>query len=295
MLNKSRLKSLLYGFEVRATAIIGNGLVHRVPKQVTLRLIQKELNRLGKSLKLSDLEKRDLWTDNYNRYVQVSRKSFSALRKANNAEKGTKDYEEELKLRKNIVYGYIKPEFKKLEAEKNYIANEYEFQSKHSELREQFEEGIFYLCSSHVNPAKDHADWEGKVYVHEDWEERVGADQELSARIRAYIKNHKIRTVQWVTGEPVWLVTRPNCKHYFIEVSPEEVLGSSVRKLLKEHDAYMEDEKEISYEYGQYKDYYERLKMMSYLRDMFDAEELDKDIKRTKLLVRKWGIRAKQK
>ena len=56
---------------------------------------------------------------------------------------------------------------------------------------------------------------------------------------------------------------------------------------------YMEDEKEISYEYGQYKTYYERLKMLTYMKSMFDAEDLDEDIKNTRELVRKWGTRAK--
>ncbi len=293
MLNKSRVKALLYGFEVRATAIIGNGLVHRVPKQQTLKLIRKELDRLDKNIRLSPKERSALWIDSYSRYVKVSRRSFSELKKANNAEKGTKDYEEELKLRKNIVYKNIKPQFARLEAEKNAVANEMEFRMKHDDLYEQFQSGIFYLCSTHINPAKDHADWEGKIYVSEDWEERVSPN--LHDKVAAYIRNKHIRTVQWVTGEPVWLITRPNCKHYLIEVSPEEVLSSSVKKLLKAHDMYMEDEKEITYEYGQYKDYYERLKMLNYLNRMFDAEELNSDIKKTKRLVLKWADRAKQK
>lgn len=246
---------------------------------------------MGKSLKLSELEKRDLWTDNYSRYVQVSKKSFSALRKANNAQKGTKDYEEELKLRKNIVYEYIKPQFKQLEAEKNYLANEYEFQYKHSELREQFEEGIFYLCSSHINPAKDHAEWEGKIYVHEDWEERVGDNPDLASRIRAYIKNHKIKTVQWVTGEPVWLCTRPNCAHFLKEVSIDEVLNNGVKSLLKKHNMYHKDVKQLSYEEIQYKKYYERLKMLSYLSYMFDSEKLNKDISKTKKIIKSWKLK----
>ena len=281
---------MLYGFEVRATAIISNGLVHRVPKHQTLKLVRKELSRLDKYAKLSETEKNHLWLDNYSRYMRVSKKTFSSLRKANNAEKGTEDYDEELKLRKNIVYQTVRKEFKSLESEMNNLANEYEYRHKHDSLQEQFASGIFYLCSTHINPAKDHADWEGKIYVSEDWEERVSSDQH--SQVAAYIRNKHIRTVQWVTGEPVWLITRPNCKHFLIEVPVEEVLSSSVKKLLKNHDMYMEDEKEITYEYGQYKDYYERLKMLNYLKGMFDAEELDKDIDKTRQLVRKWGSRA---
>lgn len=52
----------------------------------------------------------------------------------------------------------------------------------------------------------------------------------------------------------------------------------------------MEPEKEISYPEGQYKVYYERLKMLSYLHNMFDAEDLGKDISETRNLVQKWKL-----
>ena len=288
MINKNRFKTLTYGFEVRVSAIISNGLVHRVPKRQTLILMRKELDKFQNYAKLSNIERNRLWQNSYARYVKISKQTFSSLRRANSAQKGTKDYEQELKLRQNIVYEKMKGEFKAMEVEKNDVANEYEFRHKHDSLREQFETGIFYLCSTHENPAKDHADWEGKVYVHEDWAERIGDDVSLASRIRAYIRNHKTKTVQWVTGEPVWLITRPNCKHYLTEVSVEEVLGSSVKSLLKRHKLYMPDEVPMTYEYEQYKVYYERLKMMNYLKEMCPSDSLRADIKRTGKLVTKW-------
>ena len=289
MLGKKRLKEVLYGYEVRTTAIIGNGLVHHVPKQQTLKLIRKELLRVSKYADLSSSETNQLGMLAYNQYVRVSKKVFSSLRKAENADL---EYEEKLILRKNAVYAKLKEDFKSLEHIKNDAANLIEARNKRDSLQEMMSEGIFYLCSSHINPAKDHKDWEGKVYVNEDWETRC--DQDMHGKIEAYIRNHDVKTVQWVTGEPVYLVTRPNCKHYFVPVSVEEVLGSSVKKLLKSHNMYMQDEKELSYEYIQYKNYYERLKVLSYLKSMFDAEDLDKDIKATRLLVKRWGNRAKQ-
>lgn len=286
MISKNRLKSVLYGYEIRATAIIGNSLVHSVPKQKTLKLIQKELSKVSKYANLDRNETHDLWLDSYSRYVRVSKKVYSSLRKA---EKANLEYDDYLKLRKNTVYADLRTEFKGLEHEKNSVADQYEYRAKHDQVVELLQgSGIFYLCSSHKNPAKDHAEWEGKVYIAEDWANRVSPDQ--AEKISAYVQNHQIRTVEWVTGAPVWLVMRPNCKHYLIPVTVEEVLGNSVRKLLKTHDMYMEPEKEISYEYGQYKTYYERLKMLSYLNTMFDAEDLGSDIKETRTLVRKWKI-----
>lgn len=288
MLGKNRAKQVFFGYEVRVNAIIGNSLVHRVSKQQTLKIIKRELVRLQNYANLSLSETNHLWLKSYNRYMRVSKKSFSLLRKANFAEKGTKDYEEELKNRKNIVYKSLRNEWKLLEREKNDLANEYEYRNKRDSLFEQFQSGVFYLCSTHINPAKDHADWEGKIYVNADWEDRV--DPDMHGKIAAYIRNHDIKTVQWVVGEPVYLITRPNCKHYFIEISVEEVLGNSVRKLLKKHNMYMENEPEQSYEYGQYKNYYERLKALTYLHHMFDAEELSVDITNTRKLARKWKV-----
>lgn len=289
MLGKNRIKQVVYGFEIRTTAIIGNGLVHRVPKQKCLKLIREELDRVSSYANLSLKEKHSLWLDSYARYNKVSKQSFSSLRKSGAYEL---EYDDELKLRKNIVYGYLRKQFDVLEHNKNELANEYEYRAKDDEVRGLLESGsIFYLCSSHINPAKDHADWEGKIYVDEDWMDKC--DDSDKKRIAAYIRNHKIVSVQWVTGAPVWLVYRPNCKHYLIPVSVDEVLGNSAKKLLKEHDMYMENEPEQSYEYGQYKTYYERSKMLQYLKKMFDAEDLDKDLRNTNKLVKKWDLLSK--
>ena len=292
MLGKDRLKSVLFGFEIRSTAIISNGLVHSTPKQKTLKLVRQELDKLRKYADLSNLETNRLWNETYSRYMRVSKTTFSSLKRAkNSAVIGADtdlDYEEYLKIRKNIVYKTVKKEFPLLEHEKNDVANEYEYRAKRDQMYDLLQDGVFYLCSTHVNPAKDHAEWEGKIYIHEDWKERT--DPDMHGKIAAYVRNHDIRTVQWVTGEPVWLIYRPNCKHYLVEVPVETVLGSSVKSLLKRHEMYMEDEPHISYEYGQYKTYYERLKVYSYLHRMFDAEDLDKDIKETRKLVRKWKL-----
>lgn len=264
-------------------------MVHRVPKQKCLKLIRKELDRVSSYANLSLKEKHSLWLDSYARYNKVSKQSFSSLRKSGAYEL---EYDDELKLRKNIVYGYLRKQFDVLEHNKNELANEYEYRAKDDEVRGLLESGsIFYLCSSHINPAKDHADWEGKIYVDEDWMDKC--EDSDKKRIAAYIRNHKIVSVQWVTGAPVWLVYRPNCKHYLIPVSVDEVLGNSAKKLLKEHDMYMENEPEQSYEYGQYKTYYERSKMLQYLKKMFDAEDLDKDLRNTNKLVKKWDLLSK--
>lgn len=93
---------------------------------------------------------------------------------------------------------------------------------------------IFYLCSYHSDCANDHVDYQGKIYVDEDWESIVSAD--MKDKVQDYIDAHKIETIQNVRdGEP-YLTTRPNCRHYFTPMSTEEVLGSSVKKMLKDNN-----------------------------------------------------------
>lgn len=93
---------------------------------------------------------------------------------------------------------------------------------------------IFYLCSYHSDCANDHVDYQGKIYVDEAWESVVS--EEMKEKVQDYIDEHKIDTIQNVRdGEP-YLTTRPNCRHYFTPMSTEEVLGSSVKKMLKDNN-----------------------------------------------------------
>lgn len=116
---------------------------------------------------------------------------------------------------------------------------------------------IFFLCSVHDKPAEDHKKWQGQIFVDRFWRTKVNG--EYYYPVLSYIKNRKIRTVQWVMGNPVWMTTRPNCKHYFIPLSIPEVLGSSPKALAERHryKGYTRD------------DYYEfRSKVYSELDDM---------------------------
>lgn len=94
---------------------------------------------------------------------------------------------------------------------------------------------IFYLASWHQDSAKDHKDYQGKIYVDENWE-KVNLPFQIKNAIRYYIKSHRVKTMQWVIGSPVWFITRPNCRHYFKNVSVKEVLDSSSKDLIKKYD-----------------------------------------------------------
>ena len=95
---------------------------------------------------------------------------------------------------------------------------------------------FFYLCSSHKDCAKDHLKAQGKVYYDSDWEKFC--DNQEKEIIQKYINSHNVESFQYITGRPVWLITRPNCRHYFKEIGIEELLNESVGDLLKKNNMY---------------------------------------------------------
>jgi len=109
----------------------------------------------------------------------------------------------------------------------------------------QDNETIFFLCTVHDHCADDHKMWQGLIYVDRFWRTKI--EGELYYPVLSYIKNRRIRTVQWVMGEPVWMTTRPNCKHYFIPLKTEEVLHSSP-KILNERHRYKTYSRDDYYE-----------------------------------------------
>lgn len=97
---------------------------------------------------------------------------------------------------------------------------------------------IFYLCSWHDYCADGHQDYEGKLYVDKYWKSSMETHNELLwmiPGITAYIRNHKVQTIQGIThGEP-YLVTRPHCKHFFIPIDTFTVLTSSLNAIKREN------------------------------------------------------------
>lgn len=90
---------------------------------------------------------------------------------------------------------------------------------------------VFYLCSEHPNCAKDHKDYQGKIYVDRFWRNTLEDDPEMLKAVEAYIKNHDIKTVQWVCSDPVYMIRRPYCKHKMIPLDLKTVLKNSLNKI----------------------------------------------------------------
>lgn len=123
--------------------------------------------------------------------------------------------------------GVCKPLVQKMgQLERHAGARERAVESKDQLNRGRAKKVIFYVCSKHVAPAKDHKDWQGKIYVDRYWRailKSTGTDW-LIPQVERYIADNDIRTIQWVMGPPVWLTTRPYCKHWFAPVLTSTVL-----------------------------------------------------------------------
>ena len=164
----------------------------------------------------------------------------------------------------------------------NVVVTEEQSKQKDILLSDMFKEGretgkIFYVASSHEDSAADHKPYQGKLYVDAYYNRH---DKELCE----FVRKNGIKTVQWVTGKPVWFITRPNCRHYFIQKTFDEV---------KDGDYHVPHKKIGSKKYQTPADvtvayYKKRLKLLISLQKVHNTQELQIKITKTKILIKKW-------
>jgi hypothetical protein len=94
---------------------------------------------------------------------------------------------------------------------------------------------IFYMCSSHSKPAKDHADYQGKIYVDRYWRKYcTGIMPEwLIAAVEDFIQKNEIISIQKIMGPPVWLCVRPFCRHILYPINTLSVLTEEPKTYIK--------------------------------------------------------------
>ena len=85
----------------------------------------------------------------------------------------------------------------------------------------------FALVSKHLDSAIDHIDFQGKLYL-------LTNDLQESELLLAR-KLGITRTLASVMHDKPYLITRPNCRHYFITLSESDIGNKSVDTLLKEN------------------------------------------------------------
>lgn len=162
---------------------------------------------------------------------------------------------------------------------------------------------IFYLCSWHGDCAQDHVEWQGKLYYDRFWRRHV-KDKETQSIVLDFIQINGMMSLQWVTNKPVWLITRPNCRHYFEQVTIKEALGKDVDELL--------DERGMKRQYGErgtsqtirhstqegwytrenvlniIQKYKERLALHQRMYELQPSQTLEGYIEKDKRLIKKW-------
>ena len=85
----------------------------------------------------------------------------------------------------------------------------------------------FALVSKHLDSAIDHIDFQGKLYL-------LTNDLQESELLLAN-KLGINKTLASVMHDKPYLITRPNCRHYFITLSESDIGNKSVDTLLKEN------------------------------------------------------------
>jgi len=105
-----------------------------------------------------------------------------------------------------------------------------------------------------------------------------------------------MKSYQWVIGKPVWMVTRPNCRHYFKALTYEEVAGKSYQSLVKEYKMHrkignrpiMQTLKGGDNVQIVIKSYEERLRLHKAMYRARPNDFLQSAIEKDKILLKKW-------
>ena len=249
-------------------------------KQPILRRLKQECSSFYTTVKFTKEERERIWNSCINNYNAISRRVWGKRTDA------------------RTVYLSIRSRIYDIEKFKNNLSGSVETRNKESYLKNIMSDGIFYLCSKHDRCACGHEEYQGKIFVSADWMARSTASTDstdstgYTAAIKSYIRNHKCLTIEEAVDSPIYLVTRPNCRHFFRKLDVDEVLHNSANKLLKQYN--MISSSVDSYLFSEYRKYFERLKVLVALRSICPCLELEQDIKNTRTLVKKWRTKIKE-
>lgn len=168
----------------------------------------------------------------------------------------------------------------------NYILRKTEETKKDEAIKTSIQENrkegkYFYVSSWHGDSALDHKDYQGKVY----------ADEKHPEELDEFIREHHINTIQWVMGEPVYFITRPNCRHFFQEKSTKAILEGRYRipKSKEGRRAFQTPKGRLTQ--ARLNEYKERLKLLEELYKIKKTAKLRDMILKTKMLIQEWEKR----
>lgn len=199
---------------------------------------------------------------------------------------------------------------KETEAKINLIENardeaeEERNQSEISDYRADLNAKIFYLCSKHDDCAEDHEAYQGKIYYDHLWKRYIKSEYARDL-VSKHIDLYEMQEYQKVLSRPVWLITRPNCRHYFKQISLNDILSEpTLESLLDTHGMHHEvglrgENQTLRHPMNKewytkenvlaiIKKYRERLAYHQKLYDKRPNDQLKNLIFKDKILIRKW-------
>lgn len=185
---------------------------------------------------------------------------------------------------------------------------DFESEEKNKLLEEEKKENpkrLFILVSEHKDSALDHKDYQGRLYFAKDYEKIIANEDENKRKeIFKRIKEEHMLEFEWVIGKPVWMITRPNCRHFFEYLDTEDVLKHTTKYLLKKHKMKLAvgDRKELqTLRHDTRKQWYTKENVANIIetyKNRLDkhvrmnkeqpCDYLDKVIEKDKLLIEKW-------
>ena len=190
----------------------------------------------------------------------------------------------------------------------NKKALDFETEEKNKLLEKEKKDNaksIFVLVSEHKDSALDHKDYQGRLYFAKDYEKIIANEDEKTRKeIFKRIKEEHMLEFEWVIGKPVWMITRPNCRHFFKYLDTEDVLNHTTKYLLKKHKMKLAvgDRKELqTIKHDTRKKWYTKENVANIIetyKNRLDkhmrmnkeqpCDYLDKAIEKDKLLIEKW-------
>lgn len=127
---------------------------------------------------------------------------------------------------------------RKLEIAANTADRKLQYRAKRLQIADALEHGdVFYVSTVHQKPADGHKDWQGKLYVDRMWRSNLRSEgmESWIPTVGKWIAEHGIKTVQWAIGAPVYLCTRPYCRHKLIPIPVYEAMSCSRKQLIARH------------------------------------------------------------
>lgn len=264
------LKNRVYGLEARAASEVALGLASGLGKGPIMRSLRGLMASFVRTVRVSRSEADEIWGALLAIYSGAARSVRGS------------------RTDPRRVYLAMRSLLPGMESFRSRFAMRAEERDKRAYIADVSSSGIFFLCTSHERCAEGHEPYQGKVFVSSEWRSRCSGKKERR-RVAAWIREHGCLTVEEAVSGPIWLITRPNCRHRLIPIPTDEALGSTEEGILRSHpEAEVGAPRRDPYRYGMYRMYYERLRLLDGLRKACPCDELERDARKTRALMKKW-------